>query len=110
MAEITRVSAEALATTINEYNARKAEFQQAYLQISNVVRQLSVNWKSEAATQFYARFDEIYNNISQTETQMENAISKLTQVKDIYEALIALQQAAAQNLQIEVTVTGNIFG
>ena len=105
-----RVSAEALATAINDYNARKGEFQTAYLQISNVVRQLSVNYKSEAATAFYSKFDEIYNNMSQTETQMENAINKLTQVRDVYDALVALQQSLVSALQNDFAAAGNIFG
>jgi WXG100 family type VII secretion target len=105
-----RVSVEALATAINDYNGKKASFQQAYLQISNVVRQLSVNYKSDAANAFYAKFDEIYKNISQTETQMESAITKLTQVKEIYEELIALQKAAVNALETDFAATGNIFG
>ena len=105
-----RVSAEALATAINDYNARKGEFQTAYLQISNVVRQLSVNYKSEAATAFYSKFDEIYNNMSQTETQMENAINKLKSVKEVYEALADAQQSLVSALQTDFTAAGNIFG
>lgn len=106
----TRVTAEALATAIQNYESRKQEFENAYLKISNVVRQLSVNYKSEAGTAFYSKFDEIYNNISQTGEQMENAINKLKQVKDIYEALAALQQALIHALQTDFAAAGSIFG
>lgn len=106
----TRVTAEALATAIQNYESRKQEFQNAYLKISNVVRELSVNYKSESATAFYAKFDEIYKNLSQTEVQMDNAIDKLKKVKEVYEALTAMQQALVQALQTDFAAAGTIFG
>ena len=106
----TRVTAEALATAITNYESKKQAFQVAYLKISNVVRELSVNYKSEAGTAFYNKFDEIYKNLSQTEVQMDNAINKLKQVKEIYEALAAAQQALVNALQNDFSAAGNIFG
>lgn len=105
----TRVTAEALATAIQNFESRKNEFQIAYLKISNIVRELSVNYKSEAATAFYQKFDDIYKNLSQTEVQMDNAINKLKKVKEIYDALVALQQALVNALQNDASAPGNIF-
>lgn len=106
----TKVRAEALAAAIQNFESRKGEFQNAYLKISNIVRELSVNYKSEAATAFYQKFDDIYKNISQTEVQMENAINKLKQVKEIYDALFALQQALVNALKTDAAAGGNVFG
>lgn len=106
----TRVTAEALATAIQNYEARNQEFQNAYLKISNIVRQLSVNYKSEAATAFYNKFNDIYNNLSQTESRMEDATNKLKQVKEVYEALTAMQEALVRALETDFAAAGNIFG
>lgn len=106
----TRVTAEALATTIQKYEGHKQEFTNAYLRISNVVRELSVNYKSEAATAFYNKFNDIYTNLSQTESRMDDAVNKLKQVKDIYEALTALQEAVVRALETDFSAIGNIFG
>lgn len=106
----TRVTAEALATAIQNFEARKQEFQNAYLKISNIVRELSVNYKSEAATAFYGKFDSIYKNLSQTEVQMDSAINKLKQVKEVYEALAAMQEALVHALEVDFAAAGNIFG
>ena len=45
----TRVTAEALATAIQNYEARKQEFTSAYTNINKVVQTLSSNYKSENA-------------------------------------------------------------
>ena len=48
--------------------------------------------------------------MSQTSAQMDNAINKLTKVKEVYEALTAMQQALVQALQTDFAAAGNIFG
>lgn len=106
----TRVTAEALATTIQKYESHKQEFANAYLKISNIVRELSVNYKSEAATAFYNKFNDIYNNLSQTESRMDDAVGKLKQVKQVYEALTAMQEALVRALETDFAAVGNIFG
>lgn len=106
----TRVTAEALATAIQNYEARKQEFEDSYQGIKSIVETLSGNYKSEAATAYYNKFNEIYQNMSQTSAQMENAINKLKKVKEVYEALTAMQQALVNALQTDFAAAGNIFG
>ena len=106
----TRVTAEALATAIQNYEARKQEFMSAYTNINKVVQTLSSNYKSEAATSFYGKFFQIYANLEKTGEQMENAINKLKSVKEVYEALADAQQALVNSLQNDFTAAGNIFG
>ena len=106
----TRVTAEALAQAIQNYETRKQEFEDQYQNIHNIVETLSQNYQSEAATAYYNKFGEIYTNLSQISTQMENAINKLKKVKEVYEALAALQQALVQGLQTDFASAGSIFG
>ena len=106
----TRVTAEALATAIQNYEARKQEFANAYTNINKAVQNLSSNYKSEAATSFYGKFFQIYANLEKTGEQMENAINKLKQVKEVYEALAALQQSLVNALETDFSAAGNIFG
>lgn len=106
----TRVTAEALATAIQNYESRNQEFHNAYNKIFNIVDNLKTNYKSEAATVFYDKFETIKNNLSQTENQMTVAINKLKQIKEIYEALTAMQQALVNALENTFAALGNIFG
>lgn len=110
MAGTVRVEVEALVSAINDYKSRNQAFQIAYLQISNVVRTLSVNYKSEAATVFYNKFNEIYKNLSQVTDRMDGAIDKLNQVKEVYETQMATQQSLVGSLETDFAAAGNIFG
>ena len=106
----TRVTAEAMAAAIQNFETRNSEFQNAYLRISNVVRELGVNYKSEAATVFYNKFNDLYSNLSKTENEMEAAIKELKDVKEVYDALTAAQKAIVDALENTFNALGNIFG
>lgn len=83
--EEVRVSIEALNQAINDYKAKKQSMQIAYLQISNTMRELSNSWKGASSQKFAEQFDQMYKNLQQTETQMDNATHKLEQARDAYE-------------------------
>lgn len=110
MAGKTVYEAEAMLATITNFEQRKQAFETDYLKISNFVRELSVNYKSDAATVFYQKFDAIYKNLSQTETQMESAINKLKKVQEIYQLLTDEQKALVDALETDAPAAGNIFG
>lgn len=105
-----KVTAEALAKAISDYEGKKGEFEQQYQAIKNIVDELFNNYKSEAATAFHEKFEAIYGNMSQTSAQMENAIDKLKKVNEIFQAFIAIQQGLVSGIITEAQVTGNIFG
>lgn len=105
-----RVTAEALAKAITDYEARKGEFEEQYQAIKSIVDELFNNYKSEAATAFHDKFETIYSNMSQTSAQMDNAIGKLKKVSDIFQAFVTIQQGLVSGLVTEAQVTGNIFG
>ena len=105
-----KVTAEALAKAISDYEARKGEFEEQYQAIKGIIDELFNNYKSEAATAFHEKFEAIYGNMSQTSAQMENAIDKLKKVNEIFQAFITIQQGLVSGLVTEAQVTGNIFG
>ena len=105
-----RVTAEALAKAITDYEGKKGEFEQEYQAIKSIVDELFTNYKSEAATAFHQKFDTIYGNMSQTSQQMENAINKLKKVSEIFQAFVTIQEGLVNGLVTEAQVTGSIFG
>ncbi|MBR0463333.1 MAG: WXG100 family type VII secretion target [Clostridia bacterium] len=103
--EEVRVSIEALNQAINDYKAKKQAMQIAYLQISNTMRELSTTWKGTSSQKFAEQFDQLYKNLQQTETQMDNATSKLEQARDAYEEVDAQAKSLMQSVEEGTTPT-----
>ncbi len=81
----TRVSIEALNSAIQNYKTKKDAMKMAYLQISNVIRELSTTWKGASSVKFTDQFDTLYKNLEKTEEQMDSATRKLEQARDLYQ-------------------------
>ncbi len=79
-----RVSKEAIEKSISEFEARKSGLENAYLKISNEVRELDSTWHGEASEKFKTQFESLYQNLKQNETVMSNVISKLKTALEIY--------------------------
>lgn len=83
--EEIRVSIEALNSAIKDFQGKRDSMENSYLKISNVVRELNTTWRGSSANKFSDQFNELYKNLSQTREQMDNAISKLEQARNIYQ-------------------------
>lgn len=83
--EITRVSIDALNAAIQNYRNKKETMYHAYHNISDAINDVAVTWKGQSANKFKDQFAQLYNNLKQTEEQMDNAISKLEQARDLYQ-------------------------
>ncbi len=94
-----RVSVEALNAAIQNYKTKKDAMKMAYLQISNVVRELGSTWKGASASKFADQFDALYKNLQQTEEQMDSATQKLEKARDIYQQTEEAARTAMSNVE-----------
>ena len=95
----TRVSIPALQDAITNFENKKAALENAYLKISNEVRNLDATWHGEASEKFKSQFDAMYKNLQQTEERMEGAITKLNKAVEIYEEVDEQVKTGAENLE-----------
>ena len=79
------VTEEAFGTAIATFENKKTALENAYLKVSNEVRELSNSYKGEAANAFQSNFEQLYSNIKTTETSMQGVIDTLKSVQGIYE-------------------------
>jgi len=93
--EITRVSIPALEEAIRNFEVKKNNLEIAYLKISNAVRELGSTWKGASSEKFEAQFDEMYQNLKQTEERMDGAIQKLRTAMETYQEVEEQNKAAA---------------
>lgn len=84
MAEIIKVSTEAMQQTLNVYSAQKNAQATAYQAMKNAVSSLDGIWTGAAASSYQGQFQAFYNNISQAEQKMEDAVTELRQSADLY--------------------------
>lgn len=91
---------EAFATAIASFETRKTELQNAYLKISNEVRQLGTTYKGAAAEAFQSQFETLYNNLQTTEGSMDAIVSTLKQTKGIYEQYVSAVAKMTGNLDV----------
>ncbi|MGN0802973.1 MAG: WXG100 family type VII secretion target [Candidatus Faecivicinus sp.] len=95
---ITRVSIPALEEAITTFENKKVALENAYLKISNDVRELDTTWHGEASEKFKARFDELYKNLQVTEERMDGAIAKLRTAVQTYQEVEDENRAATEAL------------
>lgn len=94
------MSSEALQTAISNYEARKAAMENTYLKISNEVRVLDGAWDGEASEKFKTSYDNLYKNISKTETVMSNIIANLKEALAEYTEASEEAKSLASNLDV----------
>ncbi len=82
--EKTRANIPAMRQAVKTYEAKRDAMQLAYLKISEAVTH-DVQWKGASGDKFREQFNSLYQNLRQTETQMDSAIAKMNQAIDIYE-------------------------
>lgn len=92
----------AMQEAINTYNKCKNDFQMAYLQMSNAVRQADNIWHGQASETFKGKFNQFYNNLSDTERAVQASVD------DMNKALERFNAAESRNLSmIESMDVGN---
>ena len=103
--EEIRVSIEALNGAIKDFESKRDSMENTYLKISNVIRELNTTWRGSSANKFSDQFDALYKNLSQTREQMDNAISKLEQARNIYQETEEAVKAMTEQLEAGDTPT-----
>jgi uncharacterized protein YukE len=81
--EKTRANIPAMEQAIKTYEAKRDAMQLAYLKISEAITH-DVQWKGSSGDKFRDQFNQLYQNLRQTETQMDSAIAKMQQAINIY--------------------------
>lgn len=85
MADIIKVSPEEMRAAVSTFKSRQTELQTAYLNMSNAVRAVDATWNGEASESFKNQFNEMYKNIEQTETKVQDAIDEVSKAAAIFE-------------------------
>lgn len=85
MAVTILVDKETMQTAITNYKTRKDNLTTTCLRISNEVRELGNTWNGEASEKFENQFQQLFSNMKQNETVMENVINKLEDALKVYE-------------------------
>lgn len=85
MADVLKVSPEALVNTAVQFKNYQKELENAYLTMSDAVRSLDTTWDGEASEAFKAQFESMYKNLSQTEQKMTDAYEELLKAHDLFE-------------------------
>ena len=75
-----------MQNAINNYNNCMKAFENAYLQMSNAVRQADSTWHGQASETFKDKFNQMYNNISQTQNNVQEAVAELNRALETYAA------------------------
>lgn len=99
MAELTRVEIAALEAAIMNYEAKKQSMENAYLHISNDVRELGSSWTGVSSQTFQDRFDALYRNLKTTEERVDEGIKVLRGVITTYEETEANATAGIEGLE-----------
>lgn len=76
----------AMQDAINTYNKCKNDFQLAYLQMSNAVRQADNIWHGQASETFKSKFNQMFNNLTETENLMQTAVDDINKALERYNA------------------------
>ena len=95
MAEQILVNPELMLQTMNQYNTCKGNQTAAYTQLQAAVKSLAGAWEGDAYNAFTAKFNELYNNIKQSEERMQDAVTELQKSHDIFQ-------------QVESTISGEV--
>lgn len=84
MSEFTRVEVAALEAAIKNYESKKQSMENAYLQISNDVRELGSAWTGASSQTFQDRFDAMYRNLKTTSERVDEGIRVLQGAMNTY--------------------------
>lgn len=98
MADITRLDVAAVEAAIANYESKKMSMENAYLQISNDVRELGASWTGASSQTFQDRFNDLYKNLKSTEERVDEGIKVLKSVIATYEETEANATAGIEGL------------
>ena len=101
-----RMSKAAMQEAIHTFETKKMGLENMYLKISNEVRVLDGTWHGEASEQFKSQFEEMYKNLKQNETVMNNVIANLKTALATYEREEAAAEALINGLNEGAVYTG----
>ncbi|MBQ8088419.1 MAG: WXG100 family type VII secretion target [Clostridia bacterium] len=104
----TRVSIPALQDAISTYQQKRDALKMAYMSINDEVTKAHSTWTGDAANKFVEQFAQMYRNLSETDVQMEGAITKLNKVMEEYEAVESRARSLMESAQEGTTPT--VFG
>ena len=85
MADIIHVDTGAMRSAAVKFKSCQQEMENAYLTMSNAVRELDSTWNGEASEAFKNQFNDLYKNIEQTEAKVEDAATEITQAAELYD-------------------------
>lgn len=83
MADIIKVSTDELISAVNKYSTQKTQLQNAYLLMYRNIHGLDGVYIGDASEALKQQFEQMYKNIEQTETKVQDAIEELTKTADI---------------------------
>lgn len=78
-----KLSTAEFQAAISRFESEHISMENSYLKISNAVRELDTTWNDPQSEQFKAKFNELYNNLKQCGTVMNNIVSKLKEAQNI---------------------------
>lgn len=85
MADIIKVSSEAMRAAVSKFKSCQQELENAYLTMSNAVRTVDTTWNGDASEAFKSQFDALYKNIEQTEAKVQDAVDEVSKAAEIYD-------------------------
>lgn len=100
MANIIKVDIGTMIDTTAKFKNCQQQLKNAYLTMSNAVREVDSIWNGEASETFKSQFDSMYKNLEQTEAKVKDAIDEVTKAAEIYEEVEKLVAQMAGALDI----------
>ena len=94
------VSTEEMTATAGTFKSCLQEMQNAYLTMSDAVRTLDGSWDGDASEQFKTSFANMYNNLSQTEAKMTDAVDEMLKAAELFEEVENSIKTAAAGLDV----------
>ena len=99
MADRLRVTPEEMQSTATQLQSYSSQMENAYLKMSNVVRELDGTWNGDASEAFKNQFNTFYANISKTEVAMADAVTELNKIAQAVLDAEGSLSAAAKSIE-----------
>lgn len=100
MADIIKVSSDAMRAAVSKFKSCQQELENAYLTMSNAVREVDASWNGDASEAFKNQFNDLYKNIEQTEAKVQDAVDEVSKAAEIYDEAEASLESTFGGLDV----------
>ena len=100
MADIIHVDTGAMRSAAVKFKSCQQEMENAYLTMSNAVRELDSTWNGEASEAFKNQFNDLCKNIEQTEAKVNDAVDETLKAADLYDEVEASLESTFGGLDV----------